>query len=133
MNGRRAISCFVWSPAGYTLRELRGRPAAARRTSSRTATATLVVNKIGASPLPGDSRACAFSVGKYLSVDTVSGCSVLGRDEAEHERLREAARVAARRDPAGVDARGPQPVDRRSVLAQHARPLVDRAGRRSCA
>jgi hypothetical protein len=25
---------------------------------------TLVVNKIGASPLPGDPRACAFSVGK---------------------------------------------------------------------
>jgi hypothetical protein len=25
---------------------------------------TLVVNKVGASPLPGDNRACAFSVGK---------------------------------------------------------------------
>jgi hypothetical protein len=24
----------------------------------------LVVNKVGASPLPGDNRACAFSVGK---------------------------------------------------------------------
>ena len=25
---------------------------------------TLVVNKVGASPFPGDNRACAFSVGK---------------------------------------------------------------------
>jgi hypothetical protein len=25
---------------------------------------TLVVNKIGISPLPGDTRACVFSVGK---------------------------------------------------------------------
>ena len=28
------------------------------------ARATIVINKIGASPLPGDTRACAFSVGK---------------------------------------------------------------------
>ena len=36
---------------------------------------------------------------------------VLGGREAEHERLREPARVAAGRDAAGVDARGVEPVD----------------------
>jgi len=36
--------------------------------------------------------------------------NVFGRDEALHERLRQPARVAARCDAAGVDARGPEPV-----------------------
>ena len=54
---------MVWSPAGYTLRELEGDvppPGFEFEDEGRT----LVVNKIGASPLPGDTRICAFSVGK---------------------------------------------------------------------
>jgi hypothetical protein len=54
---------FVWSPAGYTLREMEGdlpQPGHEFEEDGQT----LVVNKIGASPLPGDTRTCAFSVGK---------------------------------------------------------------------
>jgi hypothetical protein len=54
---------MVWSPAGYTLRELDGdppQPGFEFEEDNRM----LVVSKIGASPLPGDTRACAYSVGK---------------------------------------------------------------------
>jgi hypothetical protein len=54
---------MVWSPAGYTLRELEGdapQPGDEFEDGDRI----LVVNKVGASPLPGDDRACAYSVGK---------------------------------------------------------------------
>jgi hypothetical protein len=54
---------FVWSPAGYTLRELEGDPPQLGDELEDDGR-TLVVNKIGASPLPGDSRACVYSVGK---------------------------------------------------------------------
>lgn len=54
---------FVWSPAGYSLRELGGDPPQVGHEFEDEGR-TLVVNKIGASPLPGDSRPCAFSVGK---------------------------------------------------------------------
>ena len=54
---------MVWSPAGYTLREMDGElPPLGHEFEEGEH--TLVVNKIGASPLPGDTRACAFSVGK---------------------------------------------------------------------
>lgn len=54
---------MVWSPAGYTLRELEGElPALGQELEEGDH--TLVVNKIGVSPLPGDARACAFTVGK---------------------------------------------------------------------
>jgi hypothetical protein len=53
---------FVWSPAGYTLRELDGDPPQVGQELEENG-ATLVVNKIGASPLPGDTRSCVFSVG----------------------------------------------------------------------
>ena len=54
---------LVWSPAGYTLREQQGDlPALGHEFEDGEY--TLVINKIGASPLPGDTRACAFSVGK---------------------------------------------------------------------
>jgi hypothetical protein len=53
---------FVWSPAGYELREQSGEvPAVGQRIEDGER--TLVVGKIGASPLPGDSRPCAFTVG----------------------------------------------------------------------
>jgi hypothetical protein len=53
---------FVWSPAGYSLREEPGEPPAVGHVFE-DAGRTLVVTKIGASPLPGDRRPCAFSVG----------------------------------------------------------------------
>ena len=53
---------FVWSPAGYTLREQRGDLPAIGDTFEDDGR-TLVINKIGVSPLPGDQRPCAFSVG----------------------------------------------------------------------
>ena len=54
---------MVWSPAGYTLREMDGElPPLGHEFEDGDK--TLVVSKIGASPLPGDSRQCAFSVGK---------------------------------------------------------------------
>jgi hypothetical protein len=54
---------LVWSPAGYTLREMQGDPPAVGH-EFEDGDHTLVVSKIGASPLPGDTRQCAFSVGK---------------------------------------------------------------------
>jgi hypothetical protein len=54
---------MVWSPSGYTLREMDGEPPQPGH-EFEDGDRTLVVNKIGASPLPGDTRACAFSVGK---------------------------------------------------------------------
>jgi hypothetical protein len=54
---------MVWSPAGYTLREMSGNPPLPGHEFD-DGERTLVVNKVGASPLPGDNRACAFSVGK---------------------------------------------------------------------
>ena len=40
------------------------------------------------------------------------------------ERLGEAARVTARRDPAHLDAGGPEAVERSAALVEHARPSV---------
>jgi len=54
---------MVWSPAGYTLREMEGTPPQPGY-EFEDGEYTLVINKVGASPLPGDNRACAFSVGK---------------------------------------------------------------------
>jgi hypothetical protein len=54
---------FVWSPSGYTVREMDGDPPQPGHEFD-DGDRTLVVNKIGASPFPGDSRACVYSVGK---------------------------------------------------------------------
>jgi hypothetical protein len=54
---------FVWSPAGYSLREQQGDPPEVG-SEFEDDDRLLVVNKIGASPLPGDTRLCVFSVGK---------------------------------------------------------------------
>ena len=62
MNGDGYL-LMVWSPAGYTLLEMEGNPPQPGHEFEDDGR-TLVVNKIGASPLPGDNRACAFSVGK---------------------------------------------------------------------
>jgi hypothetical protein len=54
---------FLWSPAGYSLREMEGDPPPLGQ-EFEDGDRKLVVNKIGVSPLPGDARACVFSVGK---------------------------------------------------------------------
>ena len=54
---------FVWSPTGYTIREMDGDPPPIGH-EFEEGDLKLVVNKIGASPLPGDDRVCAYSVGK---------------------------------------------------------------------
>jgi hypothetical protein len=51
---------FLWSPTGYTLRDADGPPppvGSALEHGGRR----LVVVKIGASPLPGDARPCAYT------------------------------------------------------------------------
>jgi hypothetical protein len=54
---------LVWSPTGYSLREREGDPPPVGHELEQDG-AVLVVTKIGASPLPGDPRPCAFSIGK---------------------------------------------------------------------
>jgi hypothetical protein len=56
---------FLWSPSGYTIREMEGDPPPLGH-EFEEGEQTLVINKIGASPLPGDDRVCAYSVGKGL-------------------------------------------------------------------
>jgi hypothetical protein len=54
---------FVWSPTGYTIRELDGElPQVGQELEDDGR--TIVINKIGASPLPGDDRPCAYSFGR---------------------------------------------------------------------
>ena len=62
-TGRSGYLLFVWSPTGYALRELDGEPPPVGHELEDDGR-VLVVTKVGASPLPGDSRPCAFSVGK---------------------------------------------------------------------
>jgi hypothetical protein len=53
---------FVWSPAGYTLREQWGElPEVGQEFEEGEL--KLVISKVGVSPLPGDTRRCAFSIG----------------------------------------------------------------------
>ena len=63
MSDGNGYLLFVWSPAGYSLREQQGDPPAVGN-EFEEGDRLLVVNKIGASPLPGDTRQCVFSVGK---------------------------------------------------------------------
>ena len=55
---------FAWSPSGYALREGQGEPPAVG-SELTVAGHELVVTKIGPSPLPADSRPCAYTAGKY--------------------------------------------------------------------
>jgi hypothetical protein len=60
MNGRYLV--FVWTPTGYDLRELDGDPPAVG-TSVEWDGKRLWVTKVAPSPLPGDSRPCAYLQG----------------------------------------------------------------------
>lgn len=53
---------FVWSPAGYELREQDGDPPQVGE-QVEVEGRVLVITKVGASPLPGDDRVCAYSSG----------------------------------------------------------------------
>jgi hypothetical protein len=53
---------FVWKPTGYELREREGDPPAVGEEVEEDGT-RLRVLKVGASPLPGDPRPCAFLQG----------------------------------------------------------------------
>ena len=61
-TGERAYVLFVWSPSGYSLRELQGEPPQVGQELEENGQ-TLVITKLGASPLPGDTRVAAFTVG----------------------------------------------------------------------
>jgi hypothetical protein len=50
---------FVWTPNGYQLREKEGEPPAVGDEVEEDGT-RLRVYKVGASPLPGDQRPCAY-------------------------------------------------------------------------
>lgn len=54
---------FVWSPTGYLLREREGEPPRVGDELDDDGRA-LVISKLGVSPLPGDARVCAYSMGK---------------------------------------------------------------------
>jgi hypothetical protein len=54
---------FLWSPNGYTVRRAEGDPPAVGE-SFESDGRTVVVTKIGVSPFPGDTRPCAYTVGK---------------------------------------------------------------------
>ena len=54
---------FLWSPTGYTLREVDGDPPQVGE-EVEDGDRKLVVAKIGASPLPGDTRPCVFSIAR---------------------------------------------------------------------
>jgi hypothetical protein len=51
---------FVWSPAGYELREQEGDPPHVGDEVELDGR-SLLITKVGASPLPDDERACAYS------------------------------------------------------------------------
>jgi hypothetical protein len=51
---------FVWSPTGYTVSEREGDPPQV----GDEVDDGLVATKIGASPFPGDSRVCVYSMGR---------------------------------------------------------------------
>jgi hypothetical protein len=53
---------FVWTPAGYELREQEGEPPSVGD-QVELDDKRLSITKLGVSPLPGDDRVCAFSVG----------------------------------------------------------------------
>lgn len=55
---------FVSSPNGYALHEYEGEVPLVGEEFEDDAGNVVVITKIGASPLPGDNRPCAYSVGK---------------------------------------------------------------------
>ncbi len=63
-SSRRQYLLFAWSPTGYELRERDGDPPEIG-TELMDNGHDLVVTKIGPSPLPDDSRPCAYTSGRH--------------------------------------------------------------------
>jgi hypothetical protein len=61
-DGDAAYLLFVWTTSGYELREAHGTPPAVGDNVEADGK-PLRVYKVGASPLPGDTRACAYLQG----------------------------------------------------------------------
>ena len=61
-GGPHGYLLFAWSPTGYELRAEQGEPPPVGH-AFEDADRTLVVTKIGASPLPGDGRTCVYTLG----------------------------------------------------------------------
>jgi hypothetical protein len=59
-SGARGYVLFLWSPTGYTLKELEGEPPVVGTELEEG----IVVTHIGSSPYPLDSRVCVYSMGK---------------------------------------------------------------------
>ena len=59
-HGQHEHLLFVWSPAGWTLKLRQGEVPAVGATVEE-GDKVLRVSKIGASPLPGDRRLCAYT------------------------------------------------------------------------
>ncbi len=53
---------LVWSPDGYRLEEREGEPPLAGALFDLGERGTFAVQKVGASPLPGDARRCCFLI-----------------------------------------------------------------------
>ena len=53
---------FVWTPTGYELREQDGEPPTVGD-QVEVDEKRLSITKLGVSPLPGDDRVCAYSMG----------------------------------------------------------------------
>ncbi len=53
---------FVWTPTGYELREREGEPPSVGEQVD-VDEKRVWITKVGVSPLPGDDRACAYSLG----------------------------------------------------------------------
>lgn len=53
---------FVWTPTGYELREREGEPPSVGEQVD-VDEKHVWITKVGVSPLPGDDRACAYSLG----------------------------------------------------------------------
>jgi hypothetical protein len=51
---------FVWKPSGYVLEERHGEPPRVGSEIELDGGERQLVSKIGPSPLPGDSRPCAY-------------------------------------------------------------------------
>ena len=54
---------FVSSPAGYSIREREGDPPQVGEELDDEGR-TIVISKVGRSPIPGDTRPCAYSFDK---------------------------------------------------------------------
>ena len=58
-NGRGGFLFFVWAPTGYTLVERTGDPPRPG-TEVEDGESRYLVTKLAQSPLPGDTRLCAY-------------------------------------------------------------------------